>query len=111
MTINASTASWIFIGAAAFLVLATGAHAEAFRKALVDLGNSLNAPFQSADQSFALPDYRASQAGCQTSLNMEGGRTLHCMYTFFRRADEALQAYETLLVEVVACGPVSALQD
>jgi hypothetical protein len=111
MTNTASVASWISIGAAALLVLATGANAEAFCKALLDLGNGLNEPFQSADQSFALPDHRSSQAGCQTSLNMEGGRSLHCMWVFPHRADAAAQAFETLLTEVGACGAASAVQD
>lgn len=108
---TARTGLYTYIGVAALLVSATGANAEAFCKALLELGNSLNEPFRSADQSFALPGHRASQAGCETSLNLEVGRSLHCMWAFPHRAETAVQAFEALLTEVGACGVTSALKD
>lgn len=99
------------IGSVALLVLATGAFADTFCEGLTDLGHGLSQPSQTVDQSFALPDHRTAEAGCKTSLSLEGGTSLHCMWVFPYRADTAALAFEALLTEIGSCGAVSVVQD
>lgn len=98
-------------GVAMSLTIATEAYAQGFCEGLTQLGTSLSLPAQRPDQSFALPMEGAAQAGCQTSLNIGGGKSLHCMWVFAYRSDAATQAFETLLRQIATCGGESAMQD
>jgi hypothetical protein len=99
------------LGAGVVLFLASGVYGDTFCDGLTGLGDGLNVRVQSVDQNFALPDYRSFQAGCKTSLGLQGGKSLHCMWTFPYRADTAAQAFDTLQSKVRACGAVERAQD
>lgn len=98
-------------GMALSVVIATGAYANGFCEGLAQLGASLGQPEPSQDQSFALPNDGAAQAGCRTSLNIGGGKSLHCMWVFAYRSDSATQAFETLMRQIANCGGESVKQD
>ncbi|MEH6647967.1 hypothetical protein [Sulfitobacter sp.] len=93
------------------VAIATGAFASSFCDDLAQLGTSLSSPAESPDQRFALSEDGAAQAGCQTSLNIGGGKSLHCMWAFAYRSDAATEAFETLLRQVANCGGESVMRD
>lgn len=84
---------------------------NAFCAGLDQLGDALRDQTPEPDQSFALPDNTAQQAGCSTSLNTSGGTSLHCMWTFPYRADAASQAFESLQIQASTCAKETARQD
>jgi hypothetical protein len=93
------------------VAMTTGTYAGGFCDGLAQIGDTLAQPAQIPDQSFALPAHTAAQAGCQTSLSIGGGRSLHCRWSFAYRAPAATQAFDTLLHDIAACGAQNVEQD
>lgn len=98
------------MGVIAFVGLAAMANPALARPICTTLAD-LDVPNEDIDQGFALPDTSAHAAGCVVSLNLDGGRSLHCIWRFDYRAADAKKAFEILVAKVAACGDAAEQLD